>query len=293
MTDWTWEEVAHQDSLTEGPAWDGSALLYSQCYANLTWRYDPQTGDNAVWRRDTRGGNGMVFDKDGRLFVCEGAGRRVTRVENGELVEVVADKYEGKTLNAPNDLAIDSRGRVWFTNPNYGERPMELDHESVHRADPGPDGSWSVTRVTFDTNRPNGILFSIDQNTLYVAESPNNPSQRRELRAYPVRDDGALGDHEVLHDFGTGRGIDGMCLDTEGNVIATAGSYQAGPGPMIYVFAPGGRVISTHPTPVDMPTNCTFGEAGLDVLYVTFGTGHVYRAPDTGRRGRLAYPPAH
>ena len=122
-----------------------------------------------------------------------------------------------------------------------------------------------------------------------MAESPR-PHGRRQLRAYPVEDDGTLGDHEVLHDFGPARGIDGMCLNADGNIVATAGYLERGPGPMIYVFAPSGRVLSTHPAPADSPTNCTFGGPGLDVLFVTFIGGEVYRVPDTGMRGHLAYP---
>ncbi|MEX0761809.1 MAG: SMP-30/gluconolactonase/LRE family protein [Dehalococcoidia bacterium] len=290
MAEWNWELVAKQGNLTEGPAWDGEALLYSECAASLTWRYDPGSKENTVWREDTNGANGMVFDRHGRLFACEGAGRRIVRYEKDAPAEVVVDNFEGKAFNEPNDLAIDSQGRIFFSDPNYGGRPMELDHESVYRADPVYGGSWSVHRVTFDTERPNGVLFSADQETLYVAESPREMDQRRQLRAYPVNSDGSLGDHSVLHDFGPGRGIDGMCLTTDGNIVATAGHHDRGPGPMVYVFAPNGRVISTHPAPADRPTNCTYAEAGLDVLYVTFGGGEVYRAPNTGHRGHLAYP---
>ena len=89
---------------------------------------------------------------------------------------------------------------------------------------------------------------------------------------------------------GVQRGVDGMCLDTNGNIIACAGWEEAGPGPMIYVFAPSGRVLETHPVPVDRPTNCTFGDADLGTLYVTSGGGHLFRVRDTGRRGWLLYP---
>ena len=102
----------------------------------------------------------------------------------------------------------------------------------------------------------------------------------RELRAYPLQDDDTLGVYAVLHTFGQDtrvhRGIDGMCLDTDGNIIATAGWRAAGPGPMIYVFAPSGRVLETHPVPVDMPSNCTFGDADLSTLYVTTSGGHLF-----------------
>ena len=289
MTDWTWERIARQDSLTEGPAWDGEALLYTQCFAALAWRWDPVTEENTVWRRDTGNANGMVFDRRGRLFACEGAARRIVQYEVDTPTRVVVDSFQGRAFNEPNDLAVDDAGRVWFTDPNFGGRPQELDHESVYRADPQPDGSWVAARVTFDTTYPNGILLSPDQRTLHVAESPR-PQGRRQLRAYPVNDDDTLGDYEVLHDFGPARGIDGMCLNADGSIVATAGYLERGPGPMIYVFTRAGRVLSTHPAPADFPTNCTFGGPDLDVLFVTFMGGEVYRVPDTGMRGRLAYP---
>jgi gluconolactonase len=95
---------------------------------------------------------------------------------------------------------------------------------------------------------------------------------------------------QVLHDFGEHRGIDGMCLDVEGNIIATAGATTSGPGPKIYVFTPGGTVVETHPVAAERPTNCSFAEENLTTLYVTSTEGHLFRA-ETGRQGRLWYPP--
>jgi gluconolactonase len=138
--------------------------------------------------------------------------------------------------------------------------------------------------MTFDTTSPNGLLLSPDEKTLYVAESKYGDGQKRELRAYPIREDGTLGQYQVLHNFYPHRGIDGMCLDSEGNLIATAGWEESGPGGMIYVFAPNGRVLETHPVPCNRPTNCTFGGADLRDLYVTSIEGHLLRAR-TDRRG--------
>jgi gluconolactonase len=292
MAEWIWELIAKHDGLTEGPAWDGRSLLYSECDANLTWRWDPDSNESSVWRRDTNGGNGTLFDSQGRFFVCEGAGRRVVRYEEGKPTIVIADQFEGRPFNEPNDLAIDRNGRLWFTDPNYGERPRPQDRESVYLVELAEDGASSPKRVTFDTSRPNGVLLSLDQQTLYVAESPRPPKGIRQLRAYPIRENGTFDDCEVLHDFGPHRGVDGMCLDLDGNIVATAGLLESGPGPMIYVFAPNGRVLSTHPAPADRPTNCTYGGPNLDVLFVTFGGGEVYRIPDTNRTGRLLFPPS-
>ena len=149
---------------------------------------------------------------------------------------VIADRLDGKKLSTPNDLAIDRKGRIWFTNPvnegNWDKTEVEeLDHRSVLRADPQKDGKYTVTRVTFDTTQPNGILVSQDQKTLYVAESGSARGIPRQLRAYPIREDGSLGAYDALFTWGEDargvhRGIDGMCLDAEGNIVATAGYYS-------------------------------------------------------------------
>ncbi len=284
--------------VSEGPAWDRETLLYTAVHACRIMRYDPVTRSCTVFRENTNYTNGLMFDPEGRLYACQGGGRRMVRYEPDGGVTVLADRFEGKKLNLPNDLAIDLQGRIWFTDPWYegaaGEWSntrdrMELDHESVYRLDPQPDERWTIHRVTFDTTRPNGLLFSLDYQTLYVAQSGRRPEEKRELRAYPVHNDGALGPPEILHDFGAHRGIDGMVLDTGGHIIATAGSSDSGPGPMIYVFSPSGEILEQHPVPCHKPTNCTFGDADLETLYVTSIEGHLFRTRP-GRRGRLLYP---
>lgn len=296
---WEFELIVEPyGGVSEGPAWDGSGLLFTQIQACRIMRYDPATGSCTAFREDTNYANGLMFDPDGKLYACEG-GHRMVRYEPDGGVTVLAGAFEGKRLNLPNDLAIDRQGRVWFTDPWYegaaGEWSndrslMELDHESVYRLDPQPDATWTINRVTFDTTRPNGLLFSLDHKTLFVAQSGRLPEEKRQLRAYSVRDDGSLGVPAVLHDFGEWRGIDGMVLDTEGNIIATAGATEGGPGPMIYVFSPSGEVIEQHPVPCNKPTNCTFGDAGLRTLYVTSIDGHLFRTR-TERQGRLWFPP--
>ena len=292
-TPWEWELIAKHDSLTEGPTWDGSALLYNECYASTSYRWDPKTGRSRVWRTGTNQSNGMKFDRSGRLFVCEGGGNRVVEIDAAKPAassSVIADNLDGGRLNMPNDLDIDGRGRIYFSDPNYSAEPNNLPHESVYLAEHIFGGNWTVKRVTFDTNRPNGVLLSADQMTLYVAESPVIFDLKRELRAYPVNPDGTLGACSVLFDFGPGRGVDGMALTTDGQILATAGEPTAGAGSAIYVFERDGLVRSTHRTPADSPTNCTFGGPGLNILYVTFATGHVYQVKNTGMTGHLAYP---
>jgi gluconolactonase len=179
-------------------------------------------------------------------------------------------------LNSPNDLVADAKGRIYFTDPRYGGRDgLELDKECVYRID--PDGK--LVRIIADVERPNGIAMSPDQKTLYLVD--NNPSQRgvRKLYAYALRPDGSVGARRVLHDFGTGRGGDGMCLDRDGNAYVTAGlnggfsaeqdsSVKAG----VYIFSPQGKSLGFIPTPEDSITNCTFGGRDLKTLYFTAGT---------------------
>jgi len=282
---WQFEQVAGPFEFTEGPVWDGRHLFFTDFPANRIMRYDPVDGACVVHREGTNGTNGLTLDGAGRLIGCQGDGRQMLRYEDDGGGTVLATHFQGKRLNSPNDVVVDALGRIWFTDPRYGDLrdDMELEHESVFRLDPGSDGNWEIVRMTFDTTSPNGLIVTPDMSTLYVAESKYGETGSRELRAYPINADGTLGDYEVLHNFYPHRGIDGMRLDSEGNIVASAGWEVSGPGPMIYVFAPNGRVLETHPTP-SRPTNCCFGDADLGSLYVTGFDGCLWRAR-TDRRG--------
>jgi gluconolactonase len=283
--EWTFERVSGPHTFTEGPVWSGGSVLFTD--ADRVLRYDRGTGETHVVHEGADDPCGMHYGPDGALYVCESGGRRVARYdEAGEERETVVDAYEGTRLNSPNDLEFDAAGRLWFTDPSYGDDAgADLDHRSVYRiADPTGEAPTAV-RVTEDTAQPNGLLVSHEGDRLYVAESEYGAGNDRELRAYPIRADGSVGEHEVLHNFYPHRGIDGMALDSAGNVVATAGWEESGPGPMVYVFAPSGRVLGTHPIE-EVPTNCTFAGAGGD-LYVTTHGGSLYRTR-TDRRGRAS-----
>ena len=251
--------------ITEGPVWTGEEILFTHIRRSRILRYDPKTKAITVWRENTNRTNGLCFDAQGRLFGCCSGGRAIVRFDPDGKTTVIADRLDGKRLNTPNDLAIDRKGRIWFTNPvnegNWDKTEVsELDHQSVLRADPQADGSYRVTRATFDNTQTNGILVSPDQRTLYVAESSYKRGVNRELRAYPIKEDGSLGSYDTLFSWGEDargvhRGIDGMCHDAEGNIVATAGYEVSGAGPMLYVFSPSGRVLETHPIGCNRPTN--------------------------------------
>ena len=292
--EWKWEQLAGPGTITEGPVWDGAGLLYTAIAENEIRRYDPATGAITTVHRETGGANGLALGPDGALYACAGTGRAMVRHGVDGTRTVLADRFEGRRLNSPNDLAFDSAGGIWFTDPRYGDdhADRELDHDSVYRIAPpaGGSGAWTIQRLTFDTTRPNGLLLSWDERTLYVAQSDYAPSSVRQLRAYPVQPDGALGAPTVLHDFGEARGIDGMCWDATGAIVATCGWELSGPGSRIAVFATDGTVLEEHSLPAGRPTNCAFGEADLATLYVTTLDGRLYRVPNTGRRGYLRPP---
>jgi gluconolactonase len=302
MPQWQFEVLdPAYGKVSEGNAWDGSGMLFTRIFQSRIMRYDPASGAISVWRENTNYANGLTFDAQGRLYACEGGAtedlRRVVRYEADGTVTILADNFEGKRLNIPNDIVVHPDGTIWFTDPFYeaaagpwsdDRTHKDLPHDSVYRLDPQPDGSHTINRVTFETTRPNGLLFSLDYKTLYVAQSGRQPTEKRQLLAYPVNEDKSLGTPAILHDFGAHRGIDGMRLDTEGNIIACCGWEVSGPGPMMYVFSPSGEVLETHPVPCTRPTNCAFGGDDLTDLYVTTIEGFLLRAK-TNRVGRPLY----
>ena len=267
------EKVVGDLQFSEGPAWhpDGY-LLFEDIPRNRIMKLE--AGDKvSVFREPSGHSNGLAFDKEGQLVAAEGnstgGGRRISRTEKDGRVVTLADRYDGKRLNSPNDLAIDAAGRIYFTDPRYGSQDgVEQDKEAVYRID--PDGK--LTRIIDSVSRPNGIAISIDQKTMYVADNREGGA-KRVLMAFDLGRDGSAANGRVLYDFGSGRGIDGMTLDSSGRIWATAGTKEkAG----VYVFEVNAgrnsaKLLSIVNTPED-PTNCTFGGADRDVLYITSAT---------------------
>lgn len=268
------ETVWEGGLFTEGPAAapDGS-IYFSDITASARsnegghiWRYDPKTGKTRIYRSPSGMANGIIFDQQGRMVVAEGAdfgGRRVTRTVMGSgRSEVLARTYEGKPLNSPNDLTIDARGRIYFTDPRYvGAEPIEQPVQGVYRID--PDGSLHL--IISDAGKPNGIAVSPDQRTLYVAIT-DDAAGRLQIAAYDLREDGSASFRKVAVDL-KGRGYaDGLAVDSAGNIYCGCGPLGA------RVFSPDGEELGGVAT----PAHATNVEIAGSVLYITAGRG-LYR----------------
>ncbi|MDI1313095.1 SMP-30/gluconolactonase/LRE family protein [Prosthecobacter sp.] len=283
---------------TEGPAWkDGSLYFTDGKHIN---RMAPD-GKTTVFRHNAS--NGLLFDKEGRLIACESGLRRVTRTEKDGSITVLADRFEGKRFNSPNDLCMDSKGRIYFTDPRYGSREgMEIGEtrigmygaaskfgstiafvEGVYRIDsPG-----KVTRIQCDrTERPNGILISPDDHYLYIADNNNNThGGSRKLLRYTLDKKGDItGPPKVIFDWKDGRGPDGMKMDSAGRIYVAAGTnkatefentrFKAG----CYILSPSGRLLDFIPVAPDECCNCAFGGKNGKTLFITSG-GHLWSVP--------------
>lgn len=264
-----WARLLHSHGVfTEGPVWfaDHECLLWSDIPASRIMRLAPD-GSVSVFRDGSNHTNGNTRDRQGRLLRCEHSARRVTRTELDGTITVLADSFEGEPLNSPNDVVVKSDGSVWFTDPDYGIRLNIPDGakrqpgDYVFRIDPG---SGAVTAVARDFDKPNGLAFSPDERVLYVADSAvtDGPGKNSHIRRFDVHPDGTLGGGEV---FATTIGVpDGMRVDVEGNVWASAGAK-------IDVYAPDGTLLGQivdFPAPV---TNLTFGGRDRDRIFVTAG----------------------
>jgi gluconolactonase len=289
---WNFELVAGPyKGRTGGLAWDGKGMLFSAVQEERIMRYDPAGGKADVFRQYTGRTNGLAMAKDGTVYGAQEGGRRVVHYLKDGSTAPMPDLLDGQHHNQPTDLIVDSQGRVWFADAYNQQLPYGppvypmLDHASVLRLEQVNDG-WKIVRVTHDTGGPRAILLSPDEKTLYVADGDAERGNLQRLCSYSIRPEGGLGPVKVMIDFVVvERGIEGMCLDSEGNIIACAGWKRAGVGPSLYVISPSGTILETHPAPADMPMRVAFGDAGLGSLYLTTGDGQLFRSKDTGRKG--------
>ncbi|GAB4157502.1 MAG: SMP-30/gluconolactonase/LRE family protein [Planctomycetaceae bacterium] len=280
------ETLWNEGDFTEGVAVDRNGLIYFSDIpfnknAGRVMKYDPKTGAVSVHCADSGKSNGLMFDAKGRLIAACGAmwGKQaLVEITPNGTVNVLADKYKGKRLNSPNDLVVHPNRSIYFSDPRYaGDEPMEIKEMSVYRYTP----SGKVQRVTHDIEKPNGLGISPDGKILYVAETNNGTTEVRKmdpnvkpgrmtLNAFPIKKNGTLGRKKVLVDFGKETGVDGMTIDSRGNIYAAVRSKKRHG---IYVFSPKGKELAYIPTAV-LPTNCCFGR-GKDghSLYITAGKG--------------------
>jgi gluconolactonase len=248
------ETVGTEYKFVEGPLWiSGKGLIFSDIPANSIYN-----ADKTPFRSPSGESNGLTLDRQGRLIVCEGANRRVSRTEADGAVSVVADKYLGRKLNSPNDVVVRSDGAVFFTDPTYGlnAKDAELPFSGVYAVT--PDGKVTLLSVYFKF--PNGLTFSPDEKTLYVGES-----EAGFIEAFDVAPDCSLSNART---FATGIGADGMKTDSQGRLWTSAKDG-------IRVYAPSGQLLKTIAFP-EQPSNCAFGDDDAMTLYVTARTS-VYK----------------
>ena len=267
----------------EGPVWHPQVGLLTSGDGHIMRR--DLTGKQSIYRRNA-GSNGLMFDRKGRLVFCEAVRRRITRMEKDGTLTALAQSYKGQKFNQPNDLTMDSRGRIYFSDPQYGDRSqMEMldaegkKVEGVYRID--PDGN--VARIiTHEVDRPNGFVITPDDRYLYVADNNNNTQGgARKLWRFELTPKGTIkpGSQTLFHDWKTTRGPDGMKLDTKGRLYVAAGlnkphpPYETAEKPTagIYVFSPKGELLEFIPIPKDEVTNCAFGGQDYKTLYITAG----------------------
>lgn len=262
------EAVGSGFFFTEGPVWDVAqgCLLFSDIPASTIHQWQPDNG-LSVFRSPSGKSNGLTRDREGRLIVCEHAGRRVSRIERDGSATTIASHYQGRRLNSPNDVVVKSDGFIYFTDPPYGLNPTfgvaeypELDFAGVYRV--SPDGS-GIAVVAADCT-PNGLAFSPDEKRLYVADTEEN-----QVRVYDVDPDCGLSGGRVFAQMsGSPLAPDGIKVDRDGHVFVTGAGG-------VWVFDPGGARLGIIPVP-ELPANLAWGGPDWSTLFITARTS-VYR----------------
>ncbi len=272
-------EIATAMAFTEGPTVDRNGNVYfTELVFQRIMKLDPK-GVLTVFRENSNNANGLLVDPQGRLIACEGAGStrmgvpqkfkpQVTRTDLAtRKIEVLADNYEGKPFIGPNDVTIDSKGRLYFT---------DLPGGAVYRLD--APGRLHRILAAPDIQRPNGLQISPDDKTLYVIEANQAEGGARMIRAFDLSPEGTVSRMRVHYNFYPGRSADGMSIDTQGNLYASAGMGQLrGTSETldtktgVHVISPDGKLVKFIPIPEDYITNNAFGGPDMKTLYVTAG----------------------
>lgn len=268
----------------EGPVWFGDAgcLLFSDIPNNRILRWTPDTGIS-TYRAPSNYANGHTRDRQGRLISCEHGTRRVTRTEHDGSITVIADGYQGKKLNSPNDVVVNSDGTIWFSDPHYG---IMTNYEGfageqelpcvVYRANP-ETGTLDV--MVEDMNCPNGLAFSPDESLLYVADTGRMFSDdAQHIRVYDCASDGQLSGGRHFHTISPGA-ADGIRLDSEGNIWSSAADG-------VHCISPSGTLLGKILVP-ELVSNICFGGRAKHELYIT-ATTSIYRV--TLNRSGIQFP---
>lgn len=259
---------------SEGPVWfaAGRYLLWSDIPNNRIMRWDETDGYVSVFRQPSNNSNGHTVDRQGRLISCEHLTRRVTRTEYDGSISVIADRYDGKRLNSPNDVVVKSDGSIWFTDPSYGilmdyegdRAESEIGSCHVYRVDP----SGEVRIAADDYDKPNGLAFSPNENLLYVADTgaTHDKNGPKHIRKHQVAANGSLSGGEVFAECTDGL-FDGFRVDLSGRIWTSA---EDG----VHCYAPDGRLIGKVLIP-EIVANVCFGGAKLNRLFIC-GTTSLY-----------------
>jgi len=266
------ERLATGCRWAEGPVWVGDArcLLWSDIPNDRILRWDEETGAVSAWRKPAGFANGATRDRTGRIVHCEHGGRRVVRTEPDGRVTVLADRFDGRRLNSPNDVVCKSDGSIWFTDPPYGimcdyeghKAESEIGANYVYRLDPR---SGELAVVADDFDKPNGIAFSPDESLLYVADTglSHDPEGPHHIRRFKVGAKGRLSGGEVFAVISPGV-ADGFRLDTDGNVWTSAGDG-------VHCYAPDGTLLGRIKIP-EAVANVCFGGPKRNRLFITATT---------------------
>jgi gluconolactonase len=268
------EELDSSCRWAEGPVWfdDMQCLLWSDIPNQRMMRWVPD-GGVSVFRSPSNFSNGNTRDRQGRLVSCEHGPRRVTRTEPDGSITILADSFEGKRLNSPNDVVVRSDGTIWFTDPTYGilsdyegyKSDPEQSRRNVYRLDPD---SGELTAVVGDFLQPNGLAFSVDETRLYIADSgaSHDPAAPRHIRVFDVVDGRTLTNGRVFCSIDTGI-PDGIRVDKQGNLWSSAGDG-------VHCFSPDATLLGKIKVPQTV-ANLTFGGPRRNRLFIT-ATRSVY-----------------
>lgn len=271
--------ISDESVFTEGPAVDRMGNVYfTNVPAGKILKWDPETKALSVFQTPSNAANGLRFAPNGDLLVCEGSTGSIRRInmETGTTT-LIADQFQGKGLQSPNDLDFDAQGRIYFSSRTNKPDLEKENVRAVYRVD--PDGKVEQLLAEPTVHMPNGIVVSPDEKTLYLIEAHPDADHYRKIVAFDLHADGSISRPRDLIDFYPGRSGDGMAIDAEGNLYVAAGLHKLrntaetlDTRPGIHVISPEGELLAYRETPEDTVTNCSFGGEDLRTLYITGGT---------------------